>query len=136
LSVLQDADAASTKGWVTAGRQSLLATGAVLACSWTRVPSRNLSDRRRNSSKFTRTDEAPGEAGLHDSRIEPPPSALLEEDMLSRIKFSHAVVTNPGDRKFFAIYAAVVFGILVAVWATVVSSPPEPHDYSHTSALP
>jgi hypothetical protein len=59
---------------------------------------------------------------------------LLEDDMLSNFKTTHA--TNPGDRKFSLIAVAVAVGILVAACATLVSSAPEPHDYNNTSALP
>jgi hypothetical protein len=61
---------------------------------------------------------------------------LLEEDMLSNFKPTHAVATNPGDRKFSMIAVAVALGILVAVCVTLVSSAPEPHDYNNASALP
>jgi hypothetical protein len=60
---------------------------------------------------------------------------LLEEDMLSNFK-PRAVATNSGDQKFSLIAVAVAVGILVAVCATLVSSAPEPHDYSNTSVLP
>jgi hypothetical protein len=60
---------------------------------------------------------------------------LLEEDMLSNFK-PRAVATNSGDQKISLIAVAVAVGILVAVCATLVSSAPEPHDYSNTSALP
>jgi hypothetical protein len=61
---------------------------------------------------------------------------LLEEDMLSNFKTTHAVATNSGDRKFSLIAVAVAVGILVAGCVTFVSSAPEPHDYTQTSALP
>jgi hypothetical protein len=60
---------------------------------------------------------------------------LLEEDMLSNFK-PRAVATNSADQKFSLIAVAVAVGILVAACATLVSSAPEPHDYSRTSALP
>ena len=56
--------------------------------------------------------------------------------MLSKFTPSHAVATNPGDRKFCVIAVAVALGILVAACVTLVSSAPEPHDYTQTSALP
>ena len=56
--------------------------------------------------------------------------------MLSNFKTTHAAATNPGDRKFSLIAAAVALAILVAACAILVSSAPEPHDYSNTSALP
>lgn len=56
--------------------------------------------------------------------------------MLSNFKPTHAVATNPGDRKFSMIAVAVALGILVAVCVTLVSSAPEPHDYNNASALP
>ena len=55
--------------------------------------------------------------------------------MLSNFK-PRAVATNSGVQKFSLIAVAVAVGILVAVCATLVSSAPEPHDYSNTSALP
>ena len=55
--------------------------------------------------------------------------------MLSNFK-PHAVATNSGDRKFSLITAAMAVGILVAACAALVSSAPEPFDYSRTSALP
>ncbi|MGZ5897484.1 MAG: hypothetical protein ACXWJ6_14675 [Xanthobacteraceae bacterium] len=55
--------------------------------------------------------------------------------MLSNFK-PHAVATNSGDRKLSLIAVAVAVGILVAACATLVSSAPEPHDYSRTSVLP
>jgi hypothetical protein len=61
---------------------------------------------------------------------------VLEENMLSNFKTTHAAATNPGDRKFSLIAAAVALAILVAACAILVSSAPEPHDYSNTSALP
>jgi hypothetical protein len=61
---------------------------------------------------------------------------LLEDEMLSKLKTSHAVATNSVDRKFSLIAVAVAVGILVAVCATLVSSAPEPHDFTRTSALP
>jgi hypothetical protein len=61
---------------------------------------------------------------------------LLEDDMLSKLKTSHAVATNSGDQKFSLIAVAVAIGILVAACATLVSSAPEPHDFTRTSALP
>jgi hypothetical protein len=61
---------------------------------------------------------------------------LLEDDMLSKFKTSHAVATNSGDRKFSLIAVVVAVGILVAACATLVSSAPEPHDFTRTSALP
>jgi hypothetical protein len=61
---------------------------------------------------------------------------LLEEDMLSNFKTTHAVATNPGDRKFSLIAAAVALAILVVACTTLVSSAPEPRDYSNASALP
>lgn len=56
--------------------------------------------------------------------------------MLSNFKPTHAVATSQGDRKFSLIAVVVALGILVAACATLVSSAPEPHDYSNTSALP
>ena len=56
--------------------------------------------------------------------------------MLSKLKTSHAVATNSGDQKFSLIAVAVAIGILVAACATLVSSAPEPHDFTRTSALP
>jgi hypothetical protein len=61
---------------------------------------------------------------------------LLEEDMLSNFKTTHAVATSQGDRKFCVIAVAVALGILVAACATFAASTPEPHDYNKTSALP
>jgi hypothetical protein len=61
---------------------------------------------------------------------------LLEDDMLSKLKTSHAAATNSGDQKFSLIAVAVAIGILVAACATLVSSAPEPHDFTRTSALP
>jgi hypothetical protein len=61
---------------------------------------------------------------------------LLEDDMLSKFKTSHAVATNSGDRKFSLIAVAVAVGILVAACATLVASAPEPHDFTSTSVLP
>ena len=55
--------------------------------------------------------------------------------MLSNFK-PRAVATNSADQKFSLIAVAVAVGILVAACATLVSSAPEPHDYSNTSALP
>jgi hypothetical protein len=61
---------------------------------------------------------------------------LLEEDMLSNFKTTHAVATNPGDRKFSLIAVAVAVGILVAACMTFAASAPEPHDFTQTSVLP
>lgn len=56
--------------------------------------------------------------------------------MLANFKTTHAVATSQGDRKFSLIAVAVALAILAAACATLVSSAPEPHDYSNTSALP
>jgi len=56
--------------------------------------------------------------------------------MLSNFKPTHAAATSQGERKFSMIAVAVALGILVAVCVTLVSSAPEPHDYSNASALP
>jgi hypothetical protein len=61
---------------------------------------------------------------------------LLEEDMLSNFKNTHAVATSQGDRKLSLIAVAVALAILVVACATLISSAPEPHDYSNASALP
>jgi hypothetical protein len=56
--------------------------------------------------------------------------------MLSNFKTTHAVATNPGDRKFSLIAVAVAVGILVAACMTFAASAPEPHDFTQTSVLP
>jgi hypothetical protein len=56
--------------------------------------------------------------------------------MLSKSGTSRPVVIKSADRKFSLISVAVAIGVLVAAYATIVSSAPAPHDYTHTSALP
>jgi hypothetical protein len=61
---------------------------------------------------------------------------LLEDDMLSKLRTGHAATTNSDDRKISLIAVAVAVGILVAACAILVSSAPEPYDFTRTSALP